>query len=548
MGSGLYLASAVDAYNRARVLEEASSQRAGHEAAQAFQIDQYLKDLEKENEAQSILTDVLRQRQQPPMGAPGMAPGMPQGMPAIPPPPPGMPPGVPPGPIAATPPGAPMAPSGPPATPEMGQQPMPAPMGPTMPSPTTMPGARPPVMDAIMGGLRPEQQARFLTSRTGRQVLPALEESERERRHIEDKQKAEEAFGQAKTALAENDPAGWADYMAKGYRYLGEGQNAARMMEHAAKVRTDKVEMEQAPKDFEAILGAVKKWESDPTPENLQGVTTAMSEAKSTTAKMLSREMMLSKIRHGLDRDPEKQAMLTHFIQATGLRGVKPLQAWQEVVQKFPAGAAKVWAEALMSPDKVHMPAEFYEALRVSPPMPTKDPTVGQRAIVLATERAAKLGMQPNLADPGFMRLVEEERNKLVKAEAAAKRDPNADEILNLRKQIYEKRLKAMDNPDGLSDKEIRLQLANITTQLKAHESGAIELAPEDLAQLKESQRFYIDLQSQRRAEQGGKGTADVAKDAKRAQAMAVVKKLYPGRTWDQLTPAEKQKVADQVK
>lgn len=497
---GAYLSSFIDQMNRQRVLEEASSRNQGFDAAQVFQIDQYLKNLDKENQAEQILTQMLRNRQravpQPPMGAPPAAP-------------PGGPPVIPPG--------QPTLPGGPPPLP--GDQPMAAPVAAPMPQEAVLPSpgmapppnplARPPVQDALMAGLTPEQQARFMTSKTGAAVLPSLEATERERRKSEDEADAESIFKKAQQHFNAKQPADWADMMAAGYRRKGDAARAAHFMEYAAKVRVDQHETEAAKRDFVALNKAVKKYQTDPSPENLASLHDAMTETESLTGRALALEMTKNQVAKGLSADHEESAFLTAVTQARVTMKMPEDKAWEAAIARYPGGAAKLYARSLMNPDHTRLPDGFYAALRVPPPAPTKDPTIGQRAYTAAMAEAQVKGV-PTDGMP-FLRLVEQHRLRLVEEEERAKakgRDTGLEgDIKRARLDRLKALLERAKDPNPKTMKDISLEIQRLNQDIA---SGNMD--SEEERDAREALKTLRELRDQKQREMGGKG--DEAKAA----------------------------------
>jgi len=401
--------------------------------------------------------------------------------------------------------------------------------------------SRPPALTSVLQGVAPEAAARLFTTQAGRAALPSLENAERERRKEEDRAQAEALFGKAQDAFKRHEPAEAADFMAAGYRRIGAHDQAGRMMEYGAKVRTDADEREKAKKDFAAITTATAAHDADPSPGNLAKVHEALAGAESLVGRGFAMEITKVRLQKALSPDRDIDAFLRHATMRTiGPNRVPVERAWEEAMQKYPSGFAKLWQQDIMNPEKTRLPEFVWGLLKMEPPGPKKDQTLSQRAWIIARQDAQKR----EITDPAqFTRLWQEWINELTTQEATAKRPPEEAERSKLRLEMDRLRLAAMKNPDALNVKDLTLLIQRIGAQLR---SG--DLDPADEAVMRENERFFIGKLKEAKERLGGGAKTEPAPADKKAQAEQNMTRLFPGKRWDQLTAAEKKRVADQVK
>lgn len=411
---GLYLSSFADNFLRARAAEEARNRAAGSEAADIFSTERYLEELGREREArEETLPAMLAQRRgrmaRPPAFSP-VAPDvpLPAGQPAM----------FRPSPLAA---GGVAALEQPP---------------------------RPAVAETLLGALDPKQQARFLTSRTGRAVMPTLEASERERRQEEDRQEAEAFFTQGQEAFRGGDTAGGLDHFAAGLRRVGNFGAMAQYMQLAAKTRADKQEEERAAEDAKGIIPALDAFDADPTAKNLAAVSGAQANAKSLAWRQLNADFVQNRLKKALAGDRDEEA----FLRAAITSQDPPDKAWADAARQYPQGLFKIMSRQLLS-GKAELPDELWDVMRLTKPA-GKDASLALRARqqTLLEANAARRAGAP-WTPMQFQQRWNDTIVEMERREAEAKRSPEAKAIEKDRAAILKMRREAMERPESLDKK-----------------------------------------------------------------------------------------------
>src|SRR3990167_3315777 len=148
-----------------------------------------------------------------------------------------------------------------------------------------------------------------------------------------------------------------------------------------------------------------------------------------------------------------------------------------------------------------------------------------------------------------FLRLWEETRLELKAADEAAGKTPEEKKktavdlgAAETRAEMAKLRLEAMKNPESLATKTSE-ELTRLIQRTNQDLKGDLTLEEEQ-----DTKAYLSLLRKYRDAKARGKGETEAELTDKKAKAEQVINRLFPGKTWGQLTAAEKKKVADQVK
>lgn len=441
--AGEFLSSFAEHFLRARGIEEARSRAAGAEAAQLFDTERYLEELGREREArEEALPEILAQQRL-------------RGLPAV------------------------RTPAPPGATYEG----LPNPEAPPIPAGGSLPLAaggvaalgqppRPPVPETLLGALTPQKQARFLTSRTGRAIMPTLEASERERRQEEDREHAETFFAQGQESLRGGDTAGGLDHFAAGLRRLGRYGDMTQYMHLAAKTRADKQEEERAAQDAKAVIPALDAFDRDPTAATLAAVSTAQANVTSLAWKKVSADMVQNRLKKALSGDRDEEA----FLRAAVTSDQPPEHAWAAAAKQYPQGLFKIMSRQLLS-GKAELPEELWDVMRLTKPA-GKDASLALRARMqtLLDANAARRAGAP-WTPMQFQQRWNDTILELERAEAQAKKTPEERQAAQDRAEITRLRLEALKKPESLAGKtseQLTLLIQRTTRDLEG------DLSPEE--------------------------------------------------------------------
>ena len=379
------------------------------------------------------------------------------------------------------------------------------------------PPTRPPVATSLLQGIEPQRAAQMLTHPRTAQAFKTVEEAERERRHEEDRGQAEDFFGRAQEAARASDPATWADQMAAGYRRIGRHGEAAKLMEYGMRARQDKEERERAVQDFQAISQAVSAWEQTPSPERFAAIHTAISASKSAFAKAFALEVTKAGLAKRLSADPQEHMFLAHVTgaMAESLKAGHPFDqeaAWRGAMERYPAGFAALWQRAILNPDKAGLPDFVWSLLKMERPPKSTDMGVNQRAWQSARALAAQRGVPADQKNPAFLRLWQDEINRITKEEHEAKQSEYDKRIRTARTEILEARAKVVKNPEAMSTAELRRQIDIGLTQLRMEKNGEIELSPGEVQEVREAVATLRVVWRQRVGETGSKAGVEPSK------------------------------------
>ena len=453
MGDGVYLSGFANAFLQAREIEERRRGREAAEVGEIFRTERYLEDLDKERQAQEEqLPAILAQQQARRTGTALRGP----------------------------------------AGPNLGAASLEVP--PAALATGGMAAVRPPVTETLLGGLTPQAQARFLTSKTGRAVLPTLEASERERRLEEDRQEAEDFTQQASDFLALPTPnvAGAADRMAAAMRRLNRPQEAAQWMLHSAKARSDETERTRSEEDIKTFNAAVAADEASPSAASLKGVHDAIDRARSVLGKRVALARLEARLQHALSPDRDEDAFLREATRlmlggqvqpqtatpedlgAGGGARPKPMtaeEAWRQAAEKHPQGLAKMVSRQLIG-GKKELPDEIWDILRWPKPIQTKDASLPRRAALIVQEEVKAERAQGKQVSPlDFTKRWNAKIIELEGAEARAKKSPDELAAEKDRAAILRMRREAMEKPESLEKKtlpELTLLIQRMSRDLEA--------------------------------------------------------------------------------
>jgi len=378
----------------------------------------------------------------------------------------------------------------------------------------------------------------------------AARSAERERRKEEDHAKAEDFLKQGWDAFKRNEPAEAVKLWAKAYRWVGAHDRAGRMMEYGAKILTDNTELEKTKKDFAAFNAAIRADELDPSPENKAKVEQVFANAESLLGRERAVDLTKHRLAKMLDKDREIDAFLRHTMQRiVGPNSIPVEQAWKEAMEKYPNGFGKLWVQDMMNPDKPILPDFVREWMRLPPRVGKQDQSLTQRALFQAVQKAKEKGIAPSMSNLQFLRLWEETRLELKAADEAAGKTPEEKKktavdlgAAETRAEMAKLRLEAMKNPESLATKTSE-ELTRLIQRTNQDLKGDLTLEEEQ-----DTKAYLSLLRKYRDAKARGKGETEAELTDKKAKAEQVINRLFPGKTWGQLTAAEKKKVADQVK
>ena len=512
--AGEYLSRFADNFLRARGAEEARSRAAGAEARDIFSTQQYLDELGRERGAESLYARLRGQTPSTPAAPAVAAPAEPSFAP----------PGAPTGALGVYPTATPAA-AGPTPMATGGLAALQEPRAP-----------RRPVAETVLAGLNPAEQARFLTTRTGRAAMPTLEQSERERRQEQDQQEVGGFFDQAKAAFRALDTVAGLEHLATGFRRLGPSGYGpmSEFMQLAAKTQAEKQEKAWAAEDAQAFFPALDAYKAEPTPLNL--VALRAVEPKSLAWRKLKADIIAEELKKALSADRDEEDFLRAFMTADKSKSEE--QAWADAAEKFPQGLFKFAMQELRS-GKAILPDSVWDVMRLKRPLGLKDFSLrGVAHTKTLLEAAAAQQAGTPWDKQAFLKKFIENINEAQKAEQQAKETPEQQD----RAAITKMRREQMEHPERLSMNEITLQIQRTNEDLRRG-----DMTPEEYQDAQRFLHFLRDLREKKRVEGGGAEKPAPATD-KKGRALEVMGRLYPGRRWDQLTDKEKQRVAGQVK
>lgn len=465
MAEGLFLSSLAENFLRARGAEEARSRAAGAEARDIFETERYLEELGREREVrEDLLPTVLahqRTRWAPQTRAPVPSSATYEGIP----------------------------------NPEA---PLPAPSFAAGGMAALQQPPRAPIAETLLGALNPKQQARFLTSRTGRMVMPTLQASELERQKEEERHEAGAFFDQAKAALYKGDTVEGLNHIASGFRRLGDYGQTTQHMLLAAKTSATKDEQTSAAEDAKTLLPLVDAYKTEPTPEKLAKLRGA--EPKSLAWRTLFTEILADTLKHALSPDRDEDNFLRAFM--TSDKSKSEEQAWAEAAKQHPQGLFKFAMQELRSGRAV-LPESVWEGMRLKRPLALKDTSLRGLAHTktLMEANAARQAGQPWTPEREvFLSRFVANINEMQRAEAEGKKSATEKQREEDVAKITRIRRERMETPENLETKTSE-QLTTLI-QRTARDLDAIV----DPQERQETEDYLKLLRQARNRKEGAKG------------------------------------------
>lgn len=413
---------------------------------------------------------------------------------------------------------------------------------------------RPPVLQSILEGVPPAQAAQLLTSPTMRQGLKTVEDAEEERRKAEDKAQAEEYLKAAGVELKAGNYLGFSDNYAAAMRRIGRPDEAGRWVERGLLLRKETERKGKADAYMKRLAEAASKWDDEDSPEHwdiLIGALTAGEPGEQAAiANTIFGRWLTDRMKDNAVPLPVKMIDREYMqLQSQDLQaGKKPDEAanWAKAYQKFPMYQGRHF-EWWMS-QKGNIPAGLRKFLRLPDPELEKEAMQG-----VAGRALARLKSEFNLdfsTPQGWQKYRDlfAEEQKLAETPTAKAQRELTEERLKILKEGTVGDVSKMpdDKLTLLADRAMR-----VATGLE--EAGNEEAAK----QMSELAAIYAKELNRRRGVPAGAGKPaapaapgkPLSKEQQvlKARRDALVQKNYPGRTWGQLAPEEKQAIADLI-
>lgn len=413
---------------------------------------------------------------------------------------------------------------------------------------------RPPVLQSVLEGVEPAQAAKLLTNPAMRQGLKSVEDAEEERRKHEDKAQAEEFMKAAGVELKAGNYLGFSDNYAAAMRRIGRQDEAGRWTERGLLLRKETERKGKADAYMKRLADAASKWDDDDSPEHwdtlIGAITSAEPAEQAAVSNTIFGRWVTDRMKDNTVPPPVRKIDVEYMRlnkedKAAG-RDPDLVGNWGKVYEKFPQFATR--HTVFWDTVKGGLPDALRRYLRRSDTEAEKE--LGGDASKAALGRM-KLEHPTLVAGTPAWRLKYED---LRAAEITARESPLA---TAQRERIEEqtKILKGADTADvtKLDEKTLTLQAQRLTNMAENLEIDD----PEASAAARRLAGKYVKELDRRRggAPSGGKPAAPVQPgkpltkehQALKARRDALVQKNYHGRVWGQLTPEEKQAVADLI-